>query len=164
MTTDTPNADNPLAQVKAQMEKGQGSQNRARHKARLRAVQALYQYQLNPVSAVSLVKEFYDADYDMKKVDADYFQVLVHGVIEHSDALDADIEAFVSLPMTQLDPIEHTVLRLAAFELKQRLEIPKRVAINEGIDLAKTYGAADGHKFVNGVLDKLAKQLRPNES
>lgn len=154
---------NPLVVPPSTKPVGQGAQNRARHKARLRAIQALYQWQLNPISSTALVKEYYEADYDMKKVDADYFQSLIDGVVSQVDALDEHISSCVKLPMSQLDPIELTVLRLSTFELVHRLEIPKRVVINEGVDLAKTYGASDGHKFVNGVLDKLSKALRKHE-
>lgn len=136
---------------------------RARHQARMRAVQALYQWQLNPCGAQALVREFFQKYPDMRKVDADYFAFLVQGVIEGFEMLDDKIASLIKLPITRLDPVEWQVLRLACWELLKKSDVPKRVIINEAIELAKLYGSADGHKFVNGVVDKLSQQLRAQE-
>lgn len=135
----------------------------SRRMARTRALQALYQAEMNPTAAVALVKQFYDGQNDMSKVDADYFQELVHQCLAQQQDLDALFQPFLQIRLDQLDPVERCVLRLSCYELKSRLDVPKRVAINEGVELAKKYGAEDGHKFVNGVLDKLANQLRQHE-
>lgn len=143
--------------------KAGGSLTRGRHMARTRAVQALYQWELNPISATALVQEYYAGHHDMKKVDADYFQALVVGCVDLSDELDQCFAQHIQIELDLLDPIERCVLRLSTYELKHRLDVPKRVAINEGVEMAKTFGAADGHKFVNGVLDKVARDLRQHE-
>lgn len=143
--------------------KGGGSLTRGRHQARVRAVQALYQWDLNPMGPLALVREFFAGTHDMKKVDADYFQALVVGAIEGQEELDACFTEHIQIELDLLDPIERCVLRLSTFELKHRLDVPKRVAINEGVEMAKSFGAADGHKFVNGVLDKVARDLRQHE-
>lgn len=143
--------------------KGGGSLTRGRHMARTRAVQALYQCEINPVAPTALVQEYYNGNHEMKKVDADYFQELVVGCIEQRDELDALYSPYIQIELSLLDPIERCVLRLSVYELKQRLDVPKRVVINEGVEMAKTFGAADGHKFVNGVLDKAARDLRQHE-
>ncbi len=143
--------------------KAGGSLTRGRHQARLRAVQALYQWELNPIAATALVQEYYSGQHDMKKVDADYFQALVVGCIQHQEELDACFGQYLKIDLNRLDPIERCVLRLATWELQHRLDVPRRVVINEGVEMAKTYGAADGHKFVNGVLDKAARDLRQHE-
>lgn len=150
-------------QKEAALKKGGGSLTRGRHQARVRAVQAMYQWDLNPSGSKALVKEFYAGTHDMKKVDADYFQALVVGTIEGREELDAYFTKHIQISLELLDPIERCVLRLATYELKHRLDVPKRVAINEGVEMAKSFGAADGHKFVNGVLDKVARDLRQHE-
>lgn len=137
---------------------------RGRHLARVRAVQALYHWDLNPIESTELIKHFYSGAHEMKKVDADYFQALVKGCLEHTDALDACFIPHLKIDLTLLDPVERCVLRLSTYELKHRIDTPKRVVINEGVEMAKLYGAADGHKFINGVLDKVAQTLRPHES
>ena len=146
---------------------------RGRSLARARAVQALYQWELNPIDAVKLVAGFFEDPQDeddefgnehsMKKVDADYFQVLVKGCVEKMDELDESFKPFLQIDLSLLDPIERCILRLSTFELKHRIDIPKRVVINEGVELTKDFGAEDGHKFVNGVLDKVANAIRIHE-
>ena len=153
----------PTATTPSSPKKGGGSLTRGRHQARVRAVQALYQWDLNPSGPMALVKEFFSGAHDMKKVDADYFQTLVVGTIEGQEELDACFTAHIQIKLDLLDPIERCVLRLSTFELKHRLDVPKRVAINEGVEMAKSFGAEDGHKFVNGVLDKVARDLRVHE-
>ena len=150
-------------QKEAAPKKGGGSLTRGRHQARVRAVQALYQWDLNPIGPQALVREYFSGAHDMKKVDADYFQALVVGVIDGQDEIDACFTSHIQIKLDLLDPIERSVLRLSTFELKHRLDVPKRVAINEGVEMAKSFGAEDGHKFVNGVLDKVARDLRVHE-
>ena len=96
-------------------------------------------------------------------VDGAYFHELLNGVLSNRGEIDELIAPCLDRPMDDLDPVELAILRLSTYELKQRLDVPYRVVINEGIELAKTFGATDGHKFVNGVLDKLAPKLRSAE-
>ena len=96
-------------------------------------------------------------------MDTDYFTLIYNGVSQDPDAVDAILFDCLDRPISDLDPIERAVLRIAAFELSQQLDIPARVVINEGIEITKRFGADKGHHYVNGVLDKLAMTLRPLE-
>lgn len=100
---------------------------------------------------------------EFARADQAYCSTLIRGVMENLDNLDAKIGAFVDRKVSELSPIEHAILCIATYELAFDSDIPYRVAINEGIELAKRYGGADGHKYVNGVLDRLAADLRPQE-
>lgn len=147
----------------------------ARHAARELAVQGLYQWQMTGKSATTLEAEFRSqiADDDledhenwhkvMEIADLALFHDLLHSVIRERDALDAAIAPLLDRRIVDLDPIELAILRLGAYELSRRLEVPYRVVINEGVELAKSFGATDGHKYVNGILDKLAGRLRSAE-
>jgi transcription antitermination protein NusB len=134
----------------------------ARSVARKLAMQALYRWQLNASPWQDLVQEFASAE-DMPKADREYFREVVANVCRERDALDEQLAQWMDRPPVQLDPIEHAVLLIALYELRARLEIPYRVVINEGVGLAKRFGATDGHKFVNAVLDRAARVLRPHE-
>jgi N utilization substance protein B len=100
---------------------------------------------------------------DMSQVDMDYFHALLHGVPAHLAELDAALVPFLDRPLREVDPVERAVLRLSAFELAHRLEVPYRVVINEGVELAKSFGAEQGHKYVNSILDRVASRLRAPE-
>jgi N utilization substance protein B len=128
--------------------------SRARSLSRRLALQALYQWQLTGHSSAELLNQF-TADEGYPEVDADYFAALVRGVTGAGEMIDR--------PVNQLDPIEHAVLLIGLYELGQQLETPYRVVINEGVELAKKFGATDGHKFVNAVLDRAARNLRAAE-
>lgn len=134
----------------------------ARRRARRMALQALYQWQLNPQDAVEIELQF-RAEQEMDKVDVDYFHHLLQGVVEEQDTLDGYIEPYLDRPLAELDPVERAILRLGAYELARRPEVPYVVAINEGVELAKTFGAEQSHRYVNGILDKLAARLRGAE-
>ncbi len=134
----------------------------ARTRARRTALQALYQWDLGRQDLRDIEVQFLGAQ-DMRKVDIHYFRELLHEVPARLDELDAEITPFLDRPTKQLDPIERAILRIGAYELKCRLEIPWRVVINEAIELAKMFGAEQSHKYVNGILDKAATQLRPVE-
>lgn len=134
-----------------------------RRRARQRALQALYRWKLNPQSARDIQQEFLQTQ-DMEGVDMEHFSELLRECIARADALDQSLTPYLDIPVAQLDPVEHSILRLSLYELMQRLDIPYRVVINEAVDLAKKFGAEQGHKFVNGVLDKAAQELRPHES
>lgn len=130
--------------------------------ARKLAMQALYRWQINDAPWQDLVSEFATEE-GMDRADGEYFRELVQGVCGAREALDAELAGHMDRSPTMLDPIEHAVLLIGAFELKSRPEIPFRVVINEGVSLAKRFGATDGHKFVNAVLDRAARTLRPHE-
>ena len=134
----------------------------ARSVARKLALQALYRWQLNAAPWQDLVQEFGEAE-DMTRADADYFRTLVEGVWRSREELDARLAAFTDRDTRLLDPVERAVLLIALYELTARPEVPYRVAINEAVALAKRFGATDGFKFVNAVLDRAARALRPDE-
>jgi transcription antitermination protein NusB len=134
----------------------------ARSVARRLALQALYRWQLNAAPWQDLIQEFSAAE-DFPKADRDYFGELVQQIVSSRTLLDADLGAFMDRPPEQLDPIEHAVLLIGAHELRAHPEVPFRVVINEAVSLAKRFGATDGHKFVNAVLDRAARSLRPHE-
>lgn len=134
----------------------------SRNKARQAAVQALYQWQLTGQAANEIERHFI-SDQNLKGADADYFRLLVQEVPAQSPALDAALAPHVDRNIAEVDPVERAILRLAAYELQHRLEIPYRVILNEAIELAKLFGAEHGHRYVNGVLDKLALQVRASE-
>ena len=130
--------------------------------ARKLALQALYRWQLNEGPWQDLVLEFGDAE-DMPKADREYFRELVEGVWRSRESLDTQLSAWMDRKPELLDPIEHAVLLIGLFELTSKPEVPYRVAINEAVSLSKRFGATDGYKFVNAVLDRAAKAVRPNE-
>jgi N utilization substance protein B len=134
----------------------------AKSLARKLAMQALYRWQINDAPWQDLVSEFATEE-GMDRADGEYFRELVQGVHGAREALDAELAGWMDRSPALLDPIEHAVLLIGAFELKSRPEVPFRVVINEGVSLAKRFGATDGHKFVNAVLDRAARQLRPHE-
>jgi N utilization substance protein B len=134
----------------------------AKSLARKLAMQALYRWQINDAPWQDLVSEFATEE-GMDRADGEYFRELVQGVHGARETLDAELAGWMDRSPTLLDPIEHAVLLIGAFELKSRPEVPFRVVINEGVSLAKRFGATDGHKFVNAVLDRAARQLRPHE-
>ncbi|HTY51334.1 MAG TPA: transcription antitermination factor NusB [Steroidobacteraceae bacterium] len=138
------------------------SESAARSVARRLALQALYRWQLNAGPWQDLVQEFADAQ-DMPKADRDYFRGLIEGVCGEHPQLDQALAGWTDRPPVQLDPVEHAVLLLGLFELRHRPEVPYRVVLNEAVNLTKRFGATDGHKFVNAVLDRAARALRPHE-
>lgn len=98
------------------------------------------------------------------RADAAHLREVLHGAIEGADDLRADLARYLDRDVAELSPVEHAILLIGAYELKHRAEIPFRVVINEAVELAKNFGGTEGFKYVNGVLDKLALQLRPNEA
>ena len=139
------------------------SKNRTpRHRAREFALQGLYQWLLNNEDAATVVTHI-RAAHGFDKADGDHFSVLLYGAIKDSVALRDSLAPLIDRSIAELSPIEHGILLIGAFELKNNLEIPYRVVINEAVELAKSFGGIDGHKYVNGVLDKLAARLREEE-
>jgi N utilization substance protein B len=135
---------------------------RARSVARKLAMQALYQWQLTGQSAAELRNQYAEEE-GWGEADAEYFRELLNGITGSAAGLDATLAGLVDRPVEQLDPVERAVLLIGLYELGHRLDVPWRVVINEGVELAKRFGATDGHKFVNAVLDRAARSLRAAE-
>ena len=134
----------------------------ARSRARRRALQAVYAWQIsgNPIDRV--IDEFRH-EQDMEIADVDYFEDLVRGVATHREELDAALGPHLDREMDRVDPIERATLRIGAYELRHRIDVPYRVVINEAVEVAKRFGTDYGHTYVNGVLDKLAADWRAPE-
>lgn len=132
----------------------------ARRRARQCALQALYSWQLSNNDIADVEYQFL-AENDVKDVDIQYFREILAGVATHSVYLDGLMQPFLSRRLDELGQVEKAALRISLYELSKRDDVPYKVAINEGIELAKVFGAEDSHKFVNGVLDKAAPQIRP---
>jgi N utilization substance protein B len=130
--------------------------------ARKLALQALYRWQLNACPWQDLLEEFGEAE-DMARADREYFRALIEGVWRTRLELDTQLASLADREPRLLDPIEHAILLIGLYELTALPEVPYRVAINEAVGLAKRFGATDGHKFVNAVLDRAARVLRPAE-
>jgi N utilization substance protein B len=133
-----------------------------RRRAREIALQGLYQWLLSGEDAGLIDAHMREQD-GFDKADRAHFDALLHGCIAEASALDAVLARHVDRRTNQLSPIEHGVLLIGAYELKHCVDVPYRVAINEAVELAKSFGGTDGHKYVNGVLDKAAADLRPLE-
>ncbi len=131
----------------------------SRRRARRRALQALYQWHLTGQEVGEILKQFRE-EQDFSNVDTELFATLVRKVSTGQSDLDEKITPFLDRPVKQLDVIEHVILSIATYELLNSIEVPHQVVIDESINLAKQFGAEQGHAFVNGVLDKAAKQLR----
>lgn len=136
------------------------SQNR--RKSRELALKAIYRIMMNEAELKQVFLDMKD-DPDYGKADESYFKQLLQGVTDQITELDAQLTTFIDRQLDELSPIEHAILRVSSYELIFDATIPYRVAINEGVELAKTFGGADGHKYINGVLDKVAAKARPNE-
>ena len=135
----------------------------ARSRARRRATQALYAWQLSGNPMARVIDEFRH-EQDMEIADLDYFEDLLRGVDRHRAEIDAGLAPFLDRDIEQVDPIERAVLRLAGYELRHRPDVPYRVVLNEAVEVAKRFGAEHGHTYVNGVLDKVAKEWRAGEA
>ncbi|WP_396588418.1 transcription antitermination factor NusB [Bermanella sp. R86510] len=131
----------------------------ARRKARHYAVQALYQWDMAGASLNAIEAEFL-VDNDMKHVDVEYFRDILRGVPNDLSQLDEMLAPCLSRDMKEVTPVERAILRLGAYELAHRIDVPYRVVINESVELSKKFGATESHKFINGALDKLAQQVR----
>ncbi len=138
------------------------SKTEMRREARSFALQALYQWHIAGAVLNDIEAQF-RTEQDMSRTDMELFSELLHKIPACTTELDELIVPCLDRKLEDLDPIELNVLRIGTFELQSRIQVPYRVAINESVNLAKTYGATDSHKYVNGVLDKLAKKLRSTE-
>jgi N utilization substance protein B len=146
----------------APAKKPRPSSKSPRRRARELALQGLYQWLLSGEEAGVIDAHMREQD-DFKKADSAHFDALLHGCIADATALDAVLARHVDRRTSQLSPVEHSVLLIGAYELQNCIDVPYRVAINEAVELAKSFGGTDGHKYVNGVLDKAAADLRPVE-
>ena len=133
-----------------------------RHKARRYAVQALYHWQLTQAEPADVIA-YMLPDINTNKTDMDYFEELVTQISVHKEAIDNALTPVLDRDLESVDPVERAILRMAVYELSHHPEIPYRVIINEAIEHAKTFGAEDGHKYINGVLDKASAVLREVE-
>lgn len=136
--------------------------NVARRRSREVALQGLYEWLVSGAEAGVIDAHMREQE-DFAKADAAHFDALLHGCITEAAQLDAVLARHVDRQTTQLSPVEHAVLLIGAYELTHCLDVPYKVAINEAVELAKSFGGTDGHKYVNGVLDKAAADLRPAE-
>lgn len=133
-----------------------------RHRARRLAVQATYQWQLTETAMAEIELQFL-VPTDMPPFDRAYFRKVIHGVAAYVSQLDELLLPSLDRPIAELSPVELAILRLGAFELKYCLDVPYRVIINEAVELAKIYGAAESYRYINGVLDKVALDIRSVE-
>lgn len=133
-----------------------------RRKARELAVQAVYSWQLSKNSVTDVEVDFISEN-SKRRFDIEYFQLLLRGVTQNLTVIDDVITPFVDRPLAEVDHVEKAIIRVAVYELKYCVDVPYRVVINEAIELAKSFAADDSHKFVNGVLDKTVKIVRPEE-
>jgi len=126
-------------------------------------VQAIYQWLVNETAPESLIRQFREQPEGFGRADVEYFSALLNGAIADASELTLSFVPYLDRPLIQLDPVEHAILLLGAYELLHCPDVPWKVVVNEAVNLAKTFGAEDGFKFVNGVLDKLAHQVRTEE-
>ncbi len=136
--------------------------SQAKTRARKCAVQALYQWQVTGQNLSAIEHQFVEED-RLKNAQKNYFFELIHGVPEQLEVIDAALSEFIDRPLEKINLVERAVLRIGAYELLKRPEIPYRVILNESIDLAKCFGAEGSHKYINGILDKIAEKNRAVE-
>ena len=137
---------------------------RQRIKARQNTVQALYQWLITNKDLDEVISEFENDEYKLAKTDVNYFRSLLKGTITYHKELDARIINLLDRPIEELDTIERAILHIGCYELEHHHDIPWKSVINESVELAKIFGAEDSYKYINGILDKVAKELRQNQS
>jgi len=148
--------------VSGQTEKTKSPPKSPRHRARELAMQGIYQWRLSGADASQVAQRMQD-EKNLGRYDVELFDRLLRGVLAQHAELGAALAPHLDRASNELSPVEFSILLLATYEMLKQPETPYRVIINEAVELAKTYGGTDGHKFVNGVLDKLAAQARPLE-
>lgn len=136
--------------------------SQARTNARKAAVQALYQWQMTGQNLSEIERQFLEEE-RLQDAQKSYFTELFHGVPKNLEAIDLALSEFVDRPVDSIDPVERAILRIGVYELAHRLDMPYRVILNEGINLAKYFGADGSHRYINGILDKVAQQTRTIE-
>jgi N utilization substance protein B len=135
----------------------------SRKHARSFALQGLYAWLIGGAD-VTLIAANLAEDEQFKRADEAYFRTLLYGVIKEEDLLGTHIARFIDRKLTELSPVERSILLIGSYELLNCPDVPMRVVINESVELAKTFGGIDGHKYINGVLDKLAQEMRAVEA
>lgn len=130
--------------------------------ARRCAMQALYEWQISGQQPSQIAAQFL-ADEDLNKADPDYFRELVYQIPARAAEIDAALDPFLDRPLALVDPVERAILRIGGYELMQHPELAYRIIINEAVELAKLFGAEQGHRYINGILDKLARVARSVE-
>ena len=133
-----------------------------RSKARHLAVQALYQWQISDTDSADLLAQFHQ-DEGMAKAEGEYFDAIIRGCLADTAALKGIFDAFLDRPEVQLDPVERAILLVGTWEMRERLDVPWRVVLDEAVSLAHRFGAEDSHRFINAVLDKASVELRAVE-
>lgn len=134
----------------------------ARRKAREMLLQSLYQWEVAGQDIHAIEAQFY-AENNMDKVDRDYFREVLHGIPAAVGEIDKSFEPLLDRRLDELDPISLSVLRIGSYEMSERLDVPVKVVINEAVNLAKRFGPEDSQKYINAVVDKLARRLRKDE-
>jgi N utilization substance protein B len=142
---------------------GTGFSAHARSRARRSAVQAYYQWQMTQQPIKDIINEFEAGREELKKADKEYFRMLLHGMTANAGSMDEELGPLLDRPVHELDPVERAVLHLGTFELLHCPEMPWRAVINESVELAKMFGAEQSHRYINGILDKLAHRVRAAE-
>lgn len=155
-------SDSDSTQAKGTAKKNKPSRTEMKREARSFALQALYQWHMAG-STLSDIEAEFRAGNDMSRTDMKLFSGLLHGVPSQSTELDQAFSPYLDRKLEDLDPIELTVLRMGSYELASMIDVPYKVAINEAVNLAKIFGATESHKYVNGVLDRVARDLRAAE-
>ena len=138
------------------------SSSSARTRARRYAMQALYEWQMTATAPRDIEQQFL-IEHSQRNFDRAYFHELLSEVVQQIDDIDQLLAPYLERDLNEIDLVEKAILRIGCYELKNRLDIPYRVVINEAVELSKTFGAEQGHRFVNGILDKLATNLRSVE-
>jgi N utilization substance protein B len=141
----------------------QSTSNHARIRSRRSLVQAYYQWLMTKRPVGEIITEFKTERTELKKADIEYFDQAMHGMVENCAVIDSELALLLDRPGDELDPVENAILHLGTYELMFLPEVPYRVVINEAVDLAKMFGAEQSHKYINGVLDKIARKFRPVE-
>lgn len=133
-----------------------------RTKARRAALQAIYQWQLNATNVHEIIKQF-NEDERLAGLDIELFNELVNSVVNNHESLDEIYSCFLDRKIALINPVEKSILRIGTYELQSSLSVPYKSVIDEAVELAKSFGAEDGHKYINGILDKVAQKLRATE-
>jgi len=136
---------------------------RDRRWARRFCMQALYQWEITHAEISTIEAQFLQ-DENIERVDLAYFKEILSGVIEQLELIHSHIKRYVDRPVSEIDPIELSILRIAVYELLYRPDVPYKVIVNEALELGKAFGATDGYKFINGILDKIAREVRRDET
>ncbi|MDD5035357.1 MAG: transcription antitermination factor NusB [Methylococcaceae bacterium] len=138
------------------------SQSKARTQARRSALQAIYQWQVTGCDLSEIERQFIE-EHGLGNADPQYFNELLHEIPKRLDSIDAALGEFIDRSLAEIDPVERAALRIGAYELLFKLDVPYRVVLNECVNLTKAFGSAHGHKYINGILDKIAHKHRSVE-